>query len=346
MKSRAYSTAIALCVLLGLALTALPVSKRVSAQATKTSPDFVTLSIDGSELGEVTVRQRRGKFTEYQIPTPGSFPQDITVGPNGALWFTQARGSKIGRINNPQVGTRIKVDEYKIPTPRSFPQGITAGPDGAVWFAERDAGKIGRLDPASGQVKEYSTPTANSSPIMIIVGPDRALWFSEGTANKIARLDPATGAVKEYPTPTNPSGPGSITTGPDGALWFTEIDGNRIGRISTSGEIKEYPVPAPRAGTTNGPGIIIAGTDGALYFTEMYGNQIGRIDPNSGQITEFPSPTAVAVTRRRGERPSLRDDARPENMKSSGPASITVGPDGTIWYTEMFAGKIGQLVIQ
>jgi virginiamycin B lyase len=34
----------------------------------------------------------------FPVPTPGSEPFDITTGPDGALWFTEFLGNKIGRI--------------------------------------------------------------------------------------------------------------------------------------------------------------------------------------------------------------------------------------------------------
>jgi streptogramin lyase len=36
-------------------------------------------------------------ITEYPLPR-GSYPSQITSGPDGALWFTEAGGNKIARI--------------------------------------------------------------------------------------------------------------------------------------------------------------------------------------------------------------------------------------------------------
>jgi streptogramin lyase len=46
------------------------------------------------------------------VPTAGSSPTSITVGPDGALWFTEQTGNKIGRITTAGV-----ITEYPIPTP-------------------------------------------------------------------------------------------------------------------------------------------------------------------------------------------------------------------------------------
>jgi virginiamycin B lyase len=76
-------------------------------------------------------------FTEYTIPTAGSAPSGITAGPDGALWFTESAGNKIGRIT-----TSGTITELTVPTAASNPTGIAAGPDGNLWFTERDANKI------------------------------------------------------------------------------------------------------------------------------------------------------------------------------------------------------------
>ena len=79
-------------------------------------------------------------YTSYTIPTAGSQPQYIVAGPDGALWFTERNGNKIGRIT-----TSGLVTEYPIPTDASQPFGIATGPDGAIWFIEQSTSKIGRL---------------------------------------------------------------------------------------------------------------------------------------------------------------------------------------------------------
>src|SRR5439155_597612 len=84
---------------------------------------------------------------EFQIPTPFSFPDGITAGPDGNLWFTEGFADKIGRIT-----TAGEITEFPL-TALSFPYGITAGPDGNLWFTEEKADKVGRITPA-GEVTE------------------------------------------------------------------------------------------------------------------------------------------------------------------------------------------------
>jgi streptogramin lyase len=78
----------------------------------------------------------RGKT--YWTP-PHGYPRDITVGPDGALWFTEFGGNKIGRIS-----THGRIVEPPV-LAGSGPWGVTAGPDGAVWFTEFSKHKIATI---------------------------------------------------------------------------------------------------------------------------------------------------------------------------------------------------------
>jgi virginiamycin B lyase len=79
---------------------------------------------------------------EYPIATANSEPFGIAAGADGALWFTEAGGNKVGRIT-----TAGRISEYAVPTPSSEPRGIVAGSDGALWFTEWQGDRIGRIKP-------------------------------------------------------------------------------------------------------------------------------------------------------------------------------------------------------
>jgi virginiamycin B lyase len=249
-------------------------------------------------------------FTEYPIPTAGSQPSRIATGSDGALWFTEFTGNKIGRSTTAGV-----ITEFTVPTAASQPTAIAAGPDGALWFTEQAASKIGRITTA-GAITEFSLPTAASGPIGITAGPDGALWFAEGASvsNKIGRITTA-GIITEFPVLTAASRLIGITPGPDGALWFTEQAANQIGRITTTGAVTEFAVPTAASQLS----AIVTGADGALWFIEIAGNKVGRIT-TAGVVTEFPVPTPAS------------------NL-----SAITTGPDGALWFTEVSAGNIGRI---
>jgi streptogramin lyase len=47
------------------------------------------------KIGRITTA---GLITEFPTPTINSFPICFVAGPDGALWFTESSGDKIGRI--------------------------------------------------------------------------------------------------------------------------------------------------------------------------------------------------------------------------------------------------------
>jgi virginiamycin B lyase len=256
--------------------------------------------------------QTWSNVTLYPVSPTGTDPWGITVGPDGAAWFTAYASNQIGRINGAGIVTEYALPGYTQPF-ASEPYGIASGPDGALWFTELQGNQIGRIT-TSGVVTQYPVPTFASEPEGITAGPNSALWFTEWNGNNIGCIT-TSGVITEYPVPTVNGGPVGIAAGSNGALWFTEFNGNKIGSITTGGVITEYPVP-----TANSyPAGITAGPDGALWFTEYYGNKIGRIT-TSGVITEYPVPTAYGY-----------------------PWGITAGPDGALWFAESGGNKFGRI---
>jgi virginiamycin B lyase len=226
-------------------------------------------------------------ITEFPIPTAAS---SIVAGPDGALWYNQRGGKKIGRITT--AGT---VTEFLIPLPpRAWVYtGIVAGPDGALWFGiAKSPGEfpgptsrsIWRIT-TTREFSEFLLPPSPSvvfpNPNSITTGPDGALWLTGAGTNNINRITTA-GAVSEFLLPTPNSRPLGITAGPDGALWFAESAGNKIGRITPAGEFNEFPLPT----SIRGPWGITAGPDGAVWFTGVgvLGGKIGRIGQSDEDV--------------------------------------------------------------
>ena len=302
-------------------------------------------------------------IADFSIPTAGSNPYTITTGPDGAMWFTEAQGNKIGRIT-----TAGAITEYPIPSTDAQPLAITQGPDGAMWFTAYNANGIGRIS-TGGVVTGAQLSTPNNTPWGIAAGPDGALWFTESAGNKIGRITTATVITNEFTIPTSASHPHAIVAGPDGALWFTESTGAKIGRITTAGAITEFPLPDAH----NQPQFITVGPDGALWFTELGGQngqppagKIGRIT-TSGVLTEFPTPfkgpygivagpdgalwfTAFGGTGNPDQLGRITTAGVITNQQDyptsggGGLFGMAAGPDGAIWFAENGAGKIGHLV--
>jgi hypothetical protein len=146
-----------------------------------------------------------------------NFPEEITAGPDGALWFATDGGS-IGRITTAGV-----VSNYT-GAGISVPRGVTGGPDGALWFTNGsiNGGSIGRITTVpSVSVLPGSGATGTS---VVVSGGGYSPGELVKATYKTGLARPNTSAVAICSTTANPNGTfsctGSIptaTAGADGA---------------------------------------------------------------------------------------------------------------------------------
>ena len=181
-------------------------------------------------------------FTDFAIPTANAKPFDITLAPDGNLWFTEFDGNKIGRITPSGV-----VTEYPVPTPGAAPYLITAAPDGTIWFTEYYGNKIGSVSP-SGTVTEVALPDPNSSPAGITATGDDSVWVT-AYPGEVDQVVPGGGGIRQFTLPGSTSLPLAIAHGPDGNLWltydaeYTRQNPNRISRFSADGTVTDFALP-------------------------------------------------------------------------------------------------------
>jgi virginiamycin B lyase len=146
---------------------------------------------------------------------------------------------------------------------------------------------------------------------------------------------PSTTAVTEYPSgpATTGMGPLFIIAGPDHNLWFTNFQGNSVNFLDptkpSGSNVTTYPLSLPN----NNPTRIVVGPDGGLWFTETgpaemseptpVTNNVARIATDGTPPVEFALPTT-----------------------DSDPAGITLGPDGSLWFTETIANDVRRITAQ
>jgi len=238
--------------------------------------------------------------TSFSTLTPAAGPDGITLGSDGALWFTERNALRIGRVTNGGV-----VSEYPV---SAAPAAITAGPDGALWFVQPGSNEVGRLSTAGGTASEISIATSGCSagngagPVGIVGGPDKNIWVTENgdVPGEVATVALPTGPVTQHCLTSGE--PYEITAGSDGALWFT-VGTDQYERVSTVGSLS--PALLPVASTAQIP--IVTGPDGNLWLG-IKGSQVDRITPTE-IFTAFALPPA----------------------STANPELLTSGPDGQIW---------------
>ena len=118
----------------------------------------------------------------FPVTTSGHL-NDIAVGPDGNLWFTDAGQNEIGRIT-----TAGAITKFPVPTAASGVFGIIGGPDGNLWFTEQPTNKLGRITPAGVVTELACIPTRASGPTSITSGADGKLWLTETGSGKIASV--------------------------------------------------------------------------------------------------------------------------------------------------------------
>jgi virginiamycin B lyase len=273
-------------------------------------------------------------FTEYSAPMLGlmefsgvfkrveldqdGFPERLAIARDGAVWFTDPQGGRIGRI----FPDNSKADYYSVPTPRSGPAGIAAARDGCIWFTEHAADQIAifvppgadRSSPGHHGFKEFPLPLGGG-PAGIVAAADGSLWFAENSGNRIGRITlPQTAykaVITEYWLPVPHSHPNGVAVGADGDVYFTELAASRIGKITPRGQISEMVLPV------NGPALdIVADREGTIWITVPKSHAICRLRPGTPIIAFYLPETAI-------------------------PAFIASGADGNLYFTEP-TGKIGR----
>ena len=94
-------------------------------------------------------------------------PTRLILGADGALWFTEHAGNRIGRLTLSGA-----FSFYTVPTPRSGPTDLAAA-GRYIWFTEQARAALGRLDTTSGAIAEFPCPRPGSWPSRLVVGARR-----------------------------------------------------------------------------------------------------------------------------------------------------------------------------
>jgi virginiamycin B lyase len=251
--------------------------------------------------------------TEFPIPTAAALPQDIVLGPDGKLWFSEKDADKIGRVTpgNPPV-----IQEFDVPSGLTDPIDIAVGPDNKIWFngTVMGAAAAGRMNPANPADTQEFHGFGLNGPRGIGAGPDGSIWL--GGFGAVVRIDPATGmeeSVSDIPLNGGNFNTRGLTGGPDGNVWMTDFAG-QIARVTPAGVVTLFDIPG------DGAWDIVTGPDGNLWYTAPFGN-----DSTVGKITTAGAFTPFPVT-----------DAGDQ-------LGITVGPDGALWFAQAVANNIGRM---
>ncbi len=164
------------------------------------------IAISGSER---FVRLQSGWNSTPGVTLPGAQAPppdvtDLTIGPDGALWFFATSTyqppcppemeclvplSTQGAIGRLAADGGVRLFPVRA-AGVAWPEGLVRGPDGALWFADASAGILGEVN-ACGAVTLTSSrwPLAADQPGDLTQASDGSLWFALGWNHpRLARL--------------------------------------------------------------------------------------------------------------------------------------------------------------
>jgi virginiamycin B lyase len=232
----------------------------------------------------------------------------MTIGPDGALWFTDGNGF-IGRMTMSGTVT----NEYTVANGVHALGDISTGPDGNLWIT---FGGNQVIKMTTGGVMTFITlsSSGNAGADFLAAGPDNAMWVVG--YQQIIRVPTSGTGISFYPI-AGQTDLRYIIKGPDNNLWVSDTGGNSILKVTTSGAWIGYPLS--NDGSVS-PFDITNGSDGNLYFVSSgtFNYQIGRIT-TAGVVTLFPGGAL--------------------------PFGLTTGSDGNIWFADEGDSEIGKLIL-
>ena len=265
----------------------------------------------------------------------------------------------------PTVGRAVTVRTFPVPSPAADLQQIVAGPDQALWFTEKAAGNVGRITTA-GQITEYSIPNnasglPDTGPTQIVASGG-GLWFLTDIGESVYRMAPDGTSAPVYVNSFFPAS--SLAASDTGGVWLMESfgdgnpqDGDALLRVDPDGTVTDYPAVHP-----NHIDSIAQAPDGSVWFNNA-GSFLYRLTDAGVQLSDplsLPSPNEVSsIAFAPGGMPWFTDYA-PNSLTASGccggvgefaggvahltpigsqqpadgiePGSLTLGPDGALWF--------------
>jgi virginiamycin B lyase len=198
----------------------------------------------------------------------------------------------------------------------------------AAWLAEN----LTALPPAPGApaaagrwiVDEFPLPRSTDLPHDVAVTPEGRVIVTGMMSNVLYALDPASGAFEDIPLLPEPgANPRAIEIAGDGAWWVVLGSPTRLARRD----------PVTGAWRTWNVGVYpheaAIDSAGRAWFNGHFTKDpeiLGRVDPAAGGPVSFDVPV-----------PAMDDGG------STIPYGLRIGPDGTVWMTELTGGRLIEL---
>lgn len=181
-----------------------------------------------SRDGAIKLDPKTGKYTAYQLVTPGKGTYGITVDREGNAWYTSPGSDRVDIVDGetgktseivftplgPESGMEItdkdkenyanlRVNQNSATPLHKCPRRIGADSNAdVVWVALFCADKIAKMDMHTHQITEYDMPHKYSRPYGLVVDNEHNVWINMLNTDMIAKFNPATQKFTEYQMPS------------------------------------------------------------------------------------------------------------------------------------------------
>lgn len=194
----------------------------------------------------------------------------------------------------------------------------------AAWLVEHvpatPPDEVAPAEPPAGiEVDAFELPRPMDLPHDLAVDPDGRVVITGMFSHVLYVLDPATGAFEEVPIPVPDANPRAIEIEPDGTWWVVLGAPQKVARRDpdggwTSWDLGMYPHE------------VALDAQGRVWFNGHFTKEpelMGYLDPATGATRTFEVPV-----------PTMPDGG------TTIPYGLRVGPDGTVWMTELVGGRL------
>ncbi len=267
-------------------------------------------------------------------------PNDLTVGREGNLWFTESIPSESGSPSIGRLTAGGQLTQFPTPVQSNLPytlhervEQIIPGPENDLWFIANGVGAnvLARITPA-GALSQFPAqqvlegrgkpePKADEVPLALAKAANGNLWmgeeFEEGT---IGLVEPG-GVVRQFRVgepgqgPVTPKDP--MVGTPDGGVWFVEQRG--FTQVGPEGAVLSHINVKEGVGTSFTGSVATSGDD-VLWVTEQEAGEVLKRVTSTGEF---------------GELVFCSSNETPEGM--------AVGPEGDLWFGARTGKDFGRL---